>query len=66
MNELRVLSCFNIVRHQVPDTLIAKLPEFYPDEFELMAEYTDLDRPVFYGLDSNRDGQGAVARFNVR
>lgn len=49
MNELRVLSCFNIVRHQVPDTLIAKLPELYPDEFELMAEYTDLDRPVYYG-----------------
>lgn len=49
MNELRVLSCFNIVRHQVPETLVAKLPELYPDEFELMAEYTDLDRPVFYG-----------------
>lgn len=49
MNELRVLSCFNIVRNQVPDALIAKLPELYPDEFELMAEYTDLDRPVFYG-----------------
>lgn len=68
MNELRVLSCFNIVRHQVPDTIIAKLPELYPDECDLMAEYTNLDRPVFYGprFLNRAAGGRAVARFDVR
>lgn len=49
MNEMRVLSCFNIMRHQVPPDVVAALAELYPDEYTLLAEYTDLQRPVFYG-----------------
>jgi hypothetical protein len=49
MNEMRVLSCFNIMRHQVPSETVAVLAELYPDEYLTMAEYTDLAQPVFYG-----------------
>lgn len=49
MNEMRVLSCFNIMRHRVPDDLVARLPELYPTEYPLLARYTDLSAPVFYG-----------------
>ena len=49
MNEMRVLSCFNIMRHQVPDGLVAQLRELYPAEYPVLARYTDLTRPVFYG-----------------
>ncbi|GAB1643429.1 ferritin-like domain-containing protein [Krasilnikovia sp. MM14-A1259] len=49
MNEMRVLSCFNILRHQVPPAAVARLAELYPAEYRLLAEFTDLDRPVFYG-----------------
>jgi len=49
MNEMRVLSCFNIMRHQIPERVVARLPQLYPTEHPLMAEYTDLTRPVFYG-----------------
>ena len=49
MNEMRVLSCFNIVRHQIPPQLIRELTRLYPAEHRLIAEHTDLTRPVFYG-----------------
>jgi hypothetical protein len=49
MNEMRVLSCFNIMRHQVPAEAVRALPELYPQEAARLAEYTDLDEPVFYG-----------------
>jgi hypothetical protein len=49
MNEMRVLSCFNILRHQVPAELVGRLDDLYPDERRLLATYTDLDKPVFYG-----------------
>lgn len=49
MNEMRVLSCFNIMRHPVPDEVIAQLRQIYPQEHALMAAHTDLTRPVFYG-----------------
>jgi hypothetical protein len=42
-------SCFNIMRHQVPEQAIARLADLYPQERKVLAEYTDLDRPVFYG-----------------
>lgn len=61
MNEMRVLSCFNIMRKRVPDDLVAQLSQLYPAEHRLLAEYTDLRRPVFYGPrfanQSNRGGQ---------
>lgn len=49
MVDLRVLSCFNIMRYEVPADLVAKLPEFYPDEIDRLRDHTDLTRPVFYG-----------------
>jgi Ferritin-like len=49
MTDLRVLSCFNIMRCQVPPSLIVDLPQLYPDEFAFMSTYTDLTQPVFYG-----------------
>lgn len=49
MNDMRVLSCFNILRHEVPRAAVERLQLLYPGEFKLLATYTDLDRPVFYG-----------------
>lgn len=49
MSEMRVLSCFYIMQLQVPDAIIAKLADLYPDDYEQMKKYTDLDQPVFYG-----------------
>lgn len=49
MNEMRVMSCFNIMRHRVPDEIVAELETIYPDEYGLLAKHTDLDQPVFYG-----------------
>jgi hypothetical protein len=49
MVDLRVLSCFNIMRYEVPAELVARLPELYPDEIDRLRDYTDLTRPVFYG-----------------
>jgi hypothetical protein len=49
MNEMRVTSCFNIMRHRVPDEVVRRLEQLYPDEYELMAKYTNLDAPVYYG-----------------
>lgn len=49
MNELRVVSCFNIMRLPVPDAAVQRLAELYPREHRLLAAFTDLNRPVFYG-----------------
>jgi len=49
MMSLRVLSCFSIMRAEIPADLIGKLASMYPDEYEYMARYTDLTKPVFYG-----------------
>ncbi len=49
MVDLRVLSCFNIVRHQIPANLVTQLPELYPNEIEWMKDLTDLTKPVLYG-----------------
>jgi hypothetical protein len=49
MVDLRVLSCFNILRHEVPAELVAKLPTLYPDEIDTLRRYTDLSAAVFYG-----------------
>lgn len=49
MNEMRVLSCFNIMRYEVPPGVVPRLPELYPSEYQLLADHTDLTRPVFYG-----------------
>jgi hypothetical protein len=49
MVDLRVLSCFNIMRSEIPQELIKQLPDLYPSEYEFMAKYTDFSKPVFYG-----------------
>jgi hypothetical protein len=49
MVDFRVLSCFNIMRNQVPDSIIKQLSSLYPAEFEYLKTYTDLSKPVFYG-----------------
>lgn len=57
MVDLRVLSCFNIMRYEVPSDLVARLPELYPEEIDRLRDLTDLSRPVFYGprfVNSNR------------
>lgn len=49
MGDLRVLACFNIMKYQVPQEVVGKLQELYPDEYADIAAYTDLDKPVIYG-----------------
>ena len=49
MVDLRVLSCFNLLRHQVPETAVAQLKSLYPDEFAWLAEFSDLNAPLYYG-----------------
>lgn len=49
MNELRVSSCFEILRQQIPPAVVARLPDLYPGEYDELAQLTDLDAPVFYG-----------------
>lgn len=49
MMRLRVLSCFKVVRHRIPDGVVAELPTIYPEEIERLRACTDLTQPVFYG-----------------
>lgn len=49
MMKLRVLSCFNLMSHEVPPAVISQLQSLYPEEYQELAEYTDLSAPVFYG-----------------
>lgn len=49
MVDLRVLSCFNILRHQVPPAAITQIAALYPNEADRLRKYTDLTKPVFYG-----------------
>jgi len=50
MVDLRVLSCFNIIlRHQIPDDIVRRIPELYPNEIDRLLAYTRLAEPVFYG-----------------
>ena len=49
MVDLRVLSCFDILRYQIPADVVARLLELYPDEIERLRRYTDLATPVCYG-----------------
>ena len=49
MNELRVVSCFRILRNEVPSPVVAALPELYPAEADALVQLTDTTEPVFYG-----------------
>lgn len=55
MVDLRVLSCFNILRHEIPAKLIAQLPGLYGEEFATLNAFTHLDKPVYYGPRFFRD-----------
>jgi hypothetical protein len=49
MNELRVLSCFSILRRPVPAAAVSRLAELYPGEIAVLGGLCDLDAPLFYG-----------------
>jgi hypothetical protein len=49
MNELRVLSCFSILRREIPPTAAAKIDDLYPDEASTLKALSDFDHPLFYG-----------------
>ena len=49
MVDLRVLSCFNILRHEIPKGIVAQLPALYPAEIDRLRDYGDLGKPAFYG-----------------
>jgi Ferritin-like len=49
MAKLRVLGCFNVMKHRVPDAAIGKLIALYPEEFKMFSTYTKLNESVFYG-----------------
>jgi len=49
MGELRVLGCFNIMKYEVPPSVVAQLKTLYPTEYADLAAYTDLTAPVMYG-----------------
>lgn len=58
MTDLRVLSCFYIMRHQIPTDIVAKLETLYPQEYTFLKKYTDLSASVFYGprfINNNSD-----------
>jgi hypothetical protein len=64
MMELRVTSCFTFMRRQIPPAVIARLPELYPADFDLLASRTDLSRPVFYGPRFSVTVAGGLPRTN--
>lgn len=49
MIDLRVLGRENVMRHQIPPDIVARLADLYPTECGFLAQYTDLGQPVFYG-----------------
>lgn len=49
MTEMRVQSCFYIMRNQIPQKIIDNLSSHYPKEYNCLNTYTDLSQPVFYG-----------------
>jgi Ferritin-like len=49
MSGMRVPATFFITPMQVPPASVAQLEALYPDEYDALAQYTDLDQPVFYG-----------------
>lgn len=49
MVDFRVLSCFMIMRSQIPNDIIQQLSTLYPDEYDFLAQYTDFSQAVFYG-----------------
>jgi Ferritin-like len=49
MVNLRVLSCFNILRHQIPPDVVARIPALYGTEAAWLQTYSNFAAPLFYG-----------------
>ncbi len=49
MTEMRVKSCFYIMRHEIPKDIVEDLAKIYPDEYHYLSRYTDLSAPVYFG-----------------
>ncbi len=49
MNELRVLSCFSILRQPIPAAAVARIGELYPGEVQSLTALSRFDSPLFYG-----------------
>lgn len=49
MTEMRVKSCFYIMRYEIPKDLIEDLETLYPQEYHYLSKYTDLSAPVYFG-----------------
>lgn len=49
MTEMRVLSCFYIMQHEIPKDIVEDLPNLYPNDYHYLKEYTDLSAPVYFG-----------------
>lgn len=50
MMRMRVLSCYNIMmRHQIPDDVVAQIPTLYQQEIAHLRAYSDFKAPLFYG-----------------
>jgi len=49
MDQLRVISCFRILRRPIPSTAVARLDELYPGEADQLRALSDVDAPLFYG-----------------
>jgi len=49
MNELRVLSCFSILRRQIPSEAVDRIDTLYPVEATELRALSDFSKPLFYG-----------------
>lgn len=49
MNELRVISCFNIMRHPIPAEAIDRIDALYPGESAELRALSDFTAPLYYG-----------------
>lgn len=49
MDQLRVISCFSILRRPVPPAAVQRLDELYPAEADDLRALSDMESPLFYG-----------------
>ena len=49
MDQLRVISCFRILRRPIPTAAIDRLDELYPADAAQLRALSDMDAPLFYG-----------------
>ena len=49
MNELRVISCFTILRHPIPAAAVDTIDDLYPLEAAELRALSDFSAPLYYG-----------------